>query len=147
MGLDFFVLGMGICGFMVLFGGSFLVGILGLVLGALFLVFLMFFLNKVFFGLMVVLVYLGGMLLLFAFVASMLGLWKSGTVGSLSGVLMLGFGLLWFMSEGFIYPSENNLVFVMYLDGFMFCILGGFLLVLVLLMVLKASLGGSLVVE
>lgn len=77
-----------------LFRGSFLVGILGLVLGALFLVFLIFFLNKVFFGLIVVLVYLGRILLLFAFVASMLGLWKSRTVRNLSGVLILGFGLL-----------------------------------------------------
>nr|YP_010014981.1 NADH dehydrogenase subunit 6 [Halocynthia aurantium]QOI13832.1 NADH dehydrogenase subunit 6 [Halocynthia aurantium] len=147
MGLDFFVLGMSVCGFMVMFGGSFLVGILGLVLGALFLVFLMVMLNKVFFGLMVVLVYLGGMLLLFAFVASMLGLWKSGTVGNLSGVFLLGSALVWFLREGTVYPEENNLVFVMYLDGFFFCVLGGFLLVLVLLMVLKASLGSSLVVE
>nr|CAQ68499.1 NADH dehydrogenase subunit 6 [Halocynthia papillosa] len=145
MGVDCCMLFMGMCGVVVMIGGSFLVGILGLVLGSIFLFMLLVFLNKAFFGFLVVLVYIGGMLLLFAFVASMLGLWKGNKMSNLWVELFLGFFLLWFMKEQILMEGGGveNMVFSIYLDGFFYSLLGGFLLVLVLLMLLYLCMGSS----
>nr|QNO34177.1 NADH dehydrogenase subunit 6 [Halocynthia hilgendorfi ssp. n. KRK-2020] len=144
--LDVCMVGFYLCGGLVLFGGSALFSIVGLVLGGFFFCMFLFFGNKVFFGLVVLLVYLGGMLLLFTYVACMLGVFKESRVFGL--LMYVGFGGLLFLMDldgiGVCFSMENGLVFLLYNNYLFFGVMGGVVLVLVLVLILKFSLEGSL---
>nr|YP_008082994.1 NADH dehydrogenase subunit 6 [Halocynthia spinosa]CCO25773.1 NADH dehydrogenase subunit 6 [Halocynthia spinosa] len=144
---DLCLVGFYLCGGLVLFGGGALLGVLGLVLGSFFFCVFLFMGNKVFFGMIVLVVYLGGMLLLFTYVACMLGMFKDGGLVGVFFYVLFGFFLSVFEVDGWVVDcwGVNGLISLLFSDFLMFVLFGGVILVLVLVLVLFFSLSGGLV--
>lgn len=136
LNIEFLVLLVGVLGLGMVLNYKFLLNILILLGGSLVLLTVMLLGGNLLFGLVCMLVYVGGMLLLFMYVSTMLGIWEEALAGSyffLFLIILVGYDAMRYD----LIVDGREVIFSLYDSNYMYIMCGRFFLRVCLLLVIN----------
>ena len=136
LNIEFLVLLVGVLGLGMVLNYKFLLNILILLGGSLVLLTVMLLGGNLLFGLVCMLVYVGGMLLLFMYVSTMLGIWEEALAGSyffLFLIILVGYDAMRYD----LIVDGREVIFSLYDSNYIYIMCGRFFLRVCLLLVIN----------